>query len=64
MRATLRAVDFVQVLEREVKLRGKVLDTQAQLSAGERRKLVEERLDDGRVQNDHHHLEREAAGIK
>lgn len=58
MRAALRAVDLVQVLERELEARGERLDARAELARGERRELVEQRLDERRVDHHHRQLER------
>ena len=55
--AALRAVDLVQVFERELELRRESLDASAEVTLSEWRELVEERLDDRRVENDHGHLE-------
>lgn len=41
----LAAVDHVEVLERELQLAGKLLDALADLTLGDGRELVEERLD-------------------
>jgi hypothetical protein len=47
------------VLERELQLASQSLSAVPQLALGERGQLVEQRLNDGRVQDDHRHLERE-----
>ena len=57
VRRALRAVDLVQVLERELELGREPLDAGAEVALGERRELVEQRLDDGRVEHDHRQLE-------
>lgn len=60
--AALRAVDLVEVLQRELEFRGESLDACAQFALGEGRQFVEQRLDDGRVQDDHGELESDAVG--
>ena len=60
MRRALRAIDLVQVLEGELELRCETFDARFQLSSLEGRKLIEERLDEGREDYDHEHLETEA----
>ena len=57
MRAALAAIDLVEVLEGEVKARGQLLRTRAEVALWERGKLVKERLDEGGVYDDHRHLE-------
>ena len=59
MRTTLRAIDFVKVLERELQLAREALNAIPELAFSTRRELVEERLDDGRVDDDHEKLEAE-----
>lgn len=59
MRAALRAIDFIQVLEGEAELSGQVLDPLAEVAFREGRQLVEQRLNDGGVENDHNQLEDE-----
>ena len=57
--ATLRSVDLVQVLERELELGREGLDAGAEVAFGEGREFVEQRLDDGGIEDDHGHLEGE-----
>ena len=59
MGAALRTVDFIQMLEREVQLRSEALDSFLKVAFREWRQLVEERLDDGRIDKDHQNLEGE-----
>jgi hypothetical protein len=54
----LRPIDFIQVFEREFEFAGKVLNPLAEIAFGKRGELVEERLDDSWVENDHNELER------
>ena len=57
MRTTLRTVDFVEVLERELQLARQALDAVTEVALSKRREFVEKRLDDGRVDDDHEKLE-------
>lgn len=57
VRATLGAVDLVQVLEGEAQFARKVLDACAKLAIRKRGNLVEEWLDDGRVYDHNGELE-------
>ena len=45
------------MLQRELELGCESLDARAQVTLSEGRELVEERLDDGRIEDDHGHLE-------
>ena len=56
MRATLRTVDFVEMLQRELELGCKCLDTSTELAFREGRELVEKRLNYRRVKDDHRKL--------
>lgn len=57
MRAALASINLVEVLEREVEFRGECLCPGTEITIFERRQLVEERLDDGWVEQDHDELE-------
>lgn len=59
MRATLRPVNLVQVLQRELQLGRERLDAVAQFTLGQGRKLVEQGLDDRGIDDDHDDLERQ-----
>ena len=56
MRATLRTVDFVQMLQWELELGCECLDTGTELALWERREFVEKRLNYCRVKYDHRKL--------
>ena len=55
--AALRAVNLVQVLERELEPRCERFNAGAQFTLREWRQLVEQRLNNRRVQDDHRQLE-------
>lgn len=57
VRTPFRAVDFVQVLQRELQLPGKGLDPGPQIALGQRRELVEQGLYHRGVDHDHEELE-------
>jgi hypothetical protein len=57
MRATLGTVNLVQMLKREVQLRGQTFNSFSKVAFLEWRQLVEEWLNDGRVDEDHQDLE-------
>ena len=59
MRATLGAVNFVKMGQRELELVGQLLSSRPELSSWERRKLVEERLDDCGIHDNHSDLKHE-----
>lgn len=61
MGAALGTVDFIQMLEREVQLRGKAFDSFLKGAFGEWGQLVEERLNHSRIDKDHQNLEGEPA---
>ena len=50
------------MLERELELSRERLDARPEVARGERGELVEQGLDDGRVEHDHAHLEDEEEG--
>ena len=50
------------MLERELQLPRERLDARPKIARGERSELVEQGLDDGRVEDDHAHLEDEEEG--
>jgi len=56
MRATLRTVDFVEMLQWELELGCECLDTSTELAFWKRREFVEKRLNYCRVQDDHREL--------
>lgn len=53
MRTTFGTIDLIQMFEREVQLRGKTFDSFPKVAFRERRQLVEEWLDDSRIDKDH-----------
>ena len=57
MGASLRAVDLVKVLERELELRRERLDASPEIAFRERRQFVEEGLDNSWVKDYHRKLE-------
>ena len=57
VRATLGPIDFVQMLQWEFQLRREGFDSTTQFAFSQRRQLVEQRLDDGGIKDDHNHLE-------
>ncbi len=57
MRTSLRTVDLVKVLERELELRRERLDASPELALWERREFVEEGLDDSWIKDYHRKLE-------
>jgi hypothetical protein len=59
VRASLRAINLVKMLERELELLRKFVDPALQLAILERGKLIEKWLDDGRVEDNHGQLERD-----
>lgn len=56
MRATLRTVDFVEMLQWELELGCECLDTSTELACWKRREFVEKRLNDCWVKDDHREL--------
>ena len=59
MRAALGTVDLIQVLEGELQLGSQAFNPGPKVAHRERRQLVEERLNDSRVDEDHQDLEGE-----
>jgi hypothetical protein len=57
MGASLRAIDLVKVLERELELRRERLDASPEVAFWERREFVEEGLDNSWVKDYHRKLE-------
>lgn len=57
MGAALGAVDLVEMLEREAQPRGKAFDSFPEVAFRERRQLVEQWLNNSRVDKDHQNLE-------
>jgi hypothetical protein len=57
MGASLRAVDFVEVSERELELGCERLDASPEFAMWEGREFVEEGLDDSRIKDYHRKLE-------
>jgi len=59
VRAALGTVDLIQVLKGELQLGSQTLDPLSKIAFREWRQLVEERLNDSRVDKDHQNLEGE-----
>lgn len=57
VRTALRAVDYIEVSQREVESLGEGFNPRSQQSTLQRGQLVEQRLNDGWVENDHAKLE-------
>ena len=57
MRATLRTINLVEVLEGELKPGRQGLDPRTKFALLQGRKLVEEGLDNGRIDYNHRELE-------
>ena len=57
MRAPLRTVDLVQMGQGELETGCQTLDTRPKFTGFKRRELVEQRLNNSRIQNDHDELE-------
>lgn len=49
MRTALGAIDLIQMLKGELELGSQTFDPFSKVALGERRQLIEERLDDSRV---------------
>lgn len=57
MRAALGTVDLIQMLKGELELGSQIFDPFSKVALGKWRQLVEEWLDDSRVDQDHQNLE-------
>lgn len=58
MGAALRTVDLIEMLQRELELPGQRFDSGSQFTIAQGCELVEQRLNDGGVKDDHDELER------
>jgi hypothetical protein len=62
VRAALRTVNLVEVLEWEVQFCSKGFNPGSEVALGQGRKLVEEWLNESGVDHDHDHLEHKPEG--
>ena len=60
MGASFRAVNLVKMFERELEFSSEGFNSAFEFAFGKGRELVEQRLDDGWIENDHGHLERDS----